>query len=166
MLLTALLAYGHVLSAVAWLGGDLFFGSLFASKLGRLSPETSRDFFLLFVPGVSRFFQVVSGTTIVFGLLLLYNMTHGDLSQLGFSTGWGAEITLGMATALVAFVLGEVLMVPAASKVVALQRKSPATGAPPSPEFRRTLRTLSLGGGLSMALLLVTLAFMVGAGYY
>lgn len=166
MLLTAILAFAHVLSAMAWLGGGILFGFFVAPKLGHLPPSSSRDFFLSVVPGIARFFQAAAGATIVFGLLLLYNMTHGDLGMLGFSTAWGFDITVGMVVALLAFVVSEALAAPALVKVVRLMRSMGPNSGPPPAELPKAIRLAGSTATLTLVLLLITLGLMVSAGFY
>ncbi len=166
MLLTAILAYLHVLSAMAWLGGGLFFAFLIAPHFSRLTPSGSRELFITVIPGVIRFFQIIAGVTVLFGFLLLYNMTGGDFSQVTFSTTWGAALSLGMTTAVAAFVVSEALAVPGMRRMVELHQKSdPGSAAPPA-GLLRAARWAGLTALLTIALLLLTLAFMITAGFY
>ncbi len=165
-LLTTILAFLHILSAMGWLGGGILFGFVIAPKFAKLSLTGSRDFFVTIQPGVIRFFQGIAGATILFGLLLLYVMTGGDFGQLTPSTSWGFDILAGMTTAIVAFVISEFLAVPSFQKLVALNRKMGADGSNVPPELHRTARYAGMMATLSVVLLLVTLGFMVAAGFY
>ena len=166
MWLTDLLATFHVLFAISWLGGGIMFGFVVAPRVGLTSPPAAREFFLRVVPGVLRFFQVVPVLTIGFGLLLLYNMTGGDWSQLSPSTAWGFDVSLGMTFALAAAIVGEAGAAPALHRLIVIFEKLGTPGGstpdqiPPAIGRARFLATASL------ALLLVTMVFMVGAGFY
>lgn len=78
MLLTTALAFAPVLSARARLGGGILFGLFVAPKLGNLAPSCSRDFFVSFVPGIARFFPAAARATIVFVLLLVYDVSRAS----------------------------------------------------------------------------------------
>ena len=165
MLLTVVLAYLHVVSAIGWLGGGLMFGFVIAPNLAKMAPASSRDFTLKAVPGVIRFLQIIAASTILFGFLLLYNMTNGDFGMLT-SSRWGLDLSLGMTTALAAFVVSEAGASPAMQRVVELQRPTPAdpNAVPPGvPAASNRARALAI---LTAVLLFVTLAFMVAAGFY
>lgn len=165
-LLTAVLAVLHVFAAVGWLGGGLLFGFVISPRLAKLSRPAAREFVLGVAPGIVRFFQVIAIAAILFGLLLLYNMTNGDFSQLSFSSVWGRSLLLGMASALVAFVLSEAVTVRAFQRVIALNGRMRPDGSEVPPELPPAV---GQAGRLALAntlLLVITLGFMVSAGFY
>jgi hypothetical protein len=165
-LLTTVLAYGHIVSAIAWLGGGIMFGMVIAPRLGKLALSSSRDFVLTVLPGVLRFFQVIAGVTILFGLLLLYDMHVYDHMQLDFSTSWGFDLILGMSVALVAFLYSELVAIPVFHRIVTLNRKMGPDGSGVPPELPRTVRQAGMASLITLVLLLVTVSFMVAAGFY
>lgn len=165
-LVTAVLAFFHILSAMAWLGGGILFAFVIAPKFAKLQPSSTRDFFVTIQPGVIRFFQIVAGLTILFGLLLLYDSVGGDWSKLSLSTSWGFDISLGMTVAIVAFVISEFIAVPTFLRLVRLfQAPPPEVGQMPA-ELPILARRAALQSFVLVGLLLVAMAFMVGAGYY
>jgi len=163
VLLTAILAYAHVVSAVSWLGGGILFSFIIGPRLASLPPAAARSFLVTMVPPVVRFFQVAAGLTILFGLLLLWNMLGEDYSQ--FSTSWGMALTAGMAVAVVAFVLSEAVTGPAFMRAARAAAEITAE-APPSPSFPGIVRRAGLSGLITTLLLILTLGFMVAAGFY
>ncbi|MCI4333841.1 MAG: hypothetical protein L3K01_09035 [Thermoplasmata archaeon] len=165
MLGTWILAWGHVISAICWLGGGVVFAFVVGPALGKLSPASSGEFLVKVVPGVVRFFQIFAGLTIVFGALLLYNM--GGLSLLSPSTSYGIILSAGVAFALAAFVVAEFIAAPIQMKAVRLVREMLASGAhQSSPELPKTLRLAGLTAVLTAVLLILTSICMVGAGFY
>lgn len=165
MLVTWILAWLHVLSAIGWLGGGIMFGFVIAPALARLSPASSGEFMVKVVPRVARFFQASAGLTIVFGFLLLYNL--GGMSLLDLSTSYGVDLTVGMGAALAGFLVSEFVTSPILLKAVRLVRESMASPAhQPSPELPRTMRLVSLTSIVTLILLLVAFTGMVGAGFY
>ncbi|HYK93327.1 MAG TPA: hypothetical protein VEY07_04705 [Thermoplasmata archaeon] len=166
MWLTDLLATFHVLFAISWLGGGIMFGFIIAPRLGLMAPPAAREFFIRVVPTVLRFFIVVPTLTVIFGFLLLYNLIGGDWSMLSPSTSWGFDISLGMTFALAALVVGEAGASPALHRLVGLFESLGSPGGatpesiPPAINRARNFATLSI------ALLLITMVFMVGAGFY
>ncbi|MCI4363278.1 MAG: DUF4149 domain-containing protein [Thermoplasmata archaeon] len=165
MLTTWILAWGHVISAICWLGGGIVFGFVVAPALARLSPASSGEFLVKVVPSVVRFFQIFAGLTIVFGFLLLYSM--GGSSQLSQSTFYGLDLSIGIVVALAAFVVAEFVAAPLQLKAVRQVKEMLASGShEPPAEFPRTLRLASLTARLTAVLLVLASIFMVGAGFY
>lgn len=166
MLLTTIWAYGHILSAMAWLGGGILFSFFVGGKLRLLSPPSLREFLIKILPGVLRFFQAVAGATVLFGLLLVANMADGNYAQFSHPTGWALAVVLGMIVALIAFVVSEFVAVPAFRKLVRLAQSVPEGGSGMPPEFPRAAQRAGATGLLTVILLLITLGFMVAAGFY
>ncbi|HZY69563.1 MAG TPA: hypothetical protein VFF67_01100 [Thermoplasmata archaeon] len=165
MLLTAILAWLHVVSAMAWLGGGVMFGFVLTPGLRKLPPAVSGPFLIGIGPRVARFFQVVAGTTVLFGLLLLWNL--GGAALLNPATTYGLELTLGTATALVAFVIAEALAVPKTLKVISILRNAANSPGQPAPaELAVAMRTAGMFATLTVLLVILTSVFMVAAGFY
>jgi len=165
MLDTWILAWAHVLSAVGWLGGGMLFAFVVGPALSNLSPAASGEFLLKVVPGVVRFFQIFAGLTILFGLLLLYNM--GGASLFDMSTSYGVDLSIGVTLAIVAFVESEFVASPAQLKAVRMIREMKAAGLDhPAADFPKAVRMATLTAQVTLVLLLATSAFMVGAGFY
>jgi uncharacterized membrane protein len=165
MLLTAILAWLHVVSAIMWLGGGIMFGMIIAPTLSKFSPSASGEFLVRVGVRVGRFFQVVAGTTVLFGLLLLWNV--GGFSLLDPSTTYGLELTIGVTFALLAFVVSEFFAVPPVLKAVRLIKEMQASGAhEPPAELARTLRISAQTASLTLVLLIGASIFMVAAGFY
>lgn len=165
-LVTTVLAFAHIFSAISWLGGGLMFGFVIAPRLGKIPLAAARAFTVEVVPRVLVFFEIVAGLTILFGVGLLYSITGGDWSQLSPSTTWGFAITVGVGVAIVAFLFSVLVAVPVFKRVVALNRKMNPDGTNVPPELPRTVRQAGMASLVTLVLLLVTLAFMVTAGFY
>ena len=165
MLTTGILAWLHVISAVCWLGGGIMFAFVVGPALSRLSPASSGEFLVKVVPRVVLFFQVFAGLTILFGVLLLYNL--GGLGLLSPSTSYGFDLTVGAAFAIVAFVESEFVAVPIQLKAIRMIREMLAAGRHEPPAgFPRTMRLVTITATLTVVLLILTSIFMVAAGFY
>ena len=165
MWLTWVLAWLHVVSAITWLGGGILFSFVVGPSLVGMSPAASGEFLVRVVPKVVRYFQAAAGMTVVFGLLLFYDM--GGPSLLGGSTTYGQLLSVGIVCAVAAFVEAEFFAVPAMLRAVRLARESAASGRSEQPAgFPKAIRMAALGGILAVALLILTSVFMVGAGFY
>ncbi len=165
MLSTWVLAWLHVVSAICWLGGGIMFAFVVGPALSRLSPASSGEFLVKVVPRVVRFFQVFAALTILFGLLLLYNL--GGPSLLSPSTSYGVDLSIGAGFAIVAFVESEFVAVPIQLQAVRMIREMLAAGQHQPPAgFPKTLRLATITATLTVVLLIFASVFMVGAGFY
>ncbi len=144
------------------------FGFVVGPALPKLSPASSGEFFVKIAPRVIRYFQVVAGSTILFGVLLAYTgITEGDFPGLTWSTSWGVSITIGLSIGLLAFLIGEFVAVPALQKVVKIiAGMQGANQHGPPPELGKALTRARLTATATVALLILTLVFMIAAGFY
>ena len=165
-LVTTILAFAHILSAMAWLGGGFMFGFIIAPRLTKLSLASSREFFVSIVPQVLRFFQVVAGLTILFGVLLLYSIISSSGGWMAQPASWRLDIEGGIAVAVVAFLYSEFVAVPVFKDVVALNLKMSADGSNVPAELPRAGRKAGVASLVTLILLLIALGFMATAGFY
>ena len=165
LLITWVLAWLHVASAICWLGGGILFAFVVGPALARLSPAASGEFLVKIVPRIVRFFQVFAGLTILFGILLLYNL--GGFSLLSPSSSYGLDLSLGALFAILAFVETEAIAAPIQLKAVRMVREMLSTGAhQPPAALPSTLRMARVTATLAVVLLVLASVFMVGAGFY
>ena len=143
------------------------FGFVVGPGLEKLSPSSSGEFFVKIAPRIIRFFQIVAGSTIVFGALLFYvGTSDGDL-VFSISSSWGIGVMIGLSFGFVAFLVSEFLAVPPLKKVVEMINDMQASGQKEaSPELRSILRRAALIANVTVMLLLLSLVFMVSAGFY
>jgi uncharacterized membrane protein len=166
-LLIAVLAYVHILAAVGWLGGNVFFGFAVAPALRLMNPSVAAEFFAKVGSRPRRFFTATSTLTVVFGVLLLYEILGGDFGALSFSNSFGMFIMLGVAFAVVAYLEGILVTSPKAAKLEKMAIQAQASGQQGlGPEAPSVLRGLGLGSAIGVILLLLVLVFMVSAGFY
>ena len=141
------------------------FAVVVGPALAKLSPPSSGEFLVKVVPRVVRFFQIVAGTTVLFGVLLLYSL--GSLSLLDPSTSYGADLTIGLSLGLLAFLISEFVAVPIQVKAINMIKEMQASGQhQPPAEFPKTLKRASNTATLTVILLIVASVFMVAAGFY
>ena len=164
-MVTWILAWLHVISAIGWLGGGILFGFVIAPGLAKVSPSGSGEFLVMIAPRVGLFFQIIAGLTILFGALLLYNV--GGFGLLTLSTTYGLNLSIGVTLALVAFVVSEFIAVPTLFKAIRMIKAMQASGAhQPPAEFPRAMKIANGTAMLTVILLILTSVFMVGAGFY
>ncbi|HMD78839.1 MAG TPA: hypothetical protein VKF39_02530, partial [Nitrososphaerales archaeon] len=126
------------------------------------------EFFMKIVPRVARFFQIVAGSTVLFGALLLYTgISNGDFSGLTLASTWGLSISIGLSFGLVAFLISEFAAVPPLKKAIRIITEMHGSGQQkPPPELQETLKRAALLANVTVALLVLALIFMVSAGFY
>ncbi|MDA4124222.1 MAG: hypothetical protein OK438_02035 [Thaumarchaeota archaeon] len=165
MLFTAILAWFHIVSAIGWLGGGIMFAFVVGPALAKLSPPSSGEFLVKVVPRVVRFFQIFAGTTILFGVLLLYSL--GSLPLLDPSTSYGVNLSIGLSIGFVAFLISEFVSVPIQVKAINMIKEMQASGQhQPPADFPKTLKRASDTATLTVLLLVLASVFMVAAGFY
>lgn len=159
----------HIVLGVFW-AGTLFFLVLFlAPALGRVGPDAGK---VMVQMNRARFFEIMplaALITILSGLWLMWILSDG-FDAAFFSSRWGLTLTVGGSCALLAFLIGTVVMRTATLRLLAL---APRMAAAASDEersalgaqmeaLRRRSRTSSLWVA---ALLLVAVASMAAARY-
>jgi uncharacterized membrane protein len=162
--LLTILGYGHVLSAIMWLGGGLLTGFVIGPSLRSMSPPASLEFNAKVLPKIVRFVRMAVVSTYVFGVLLLYFFNDGDMSWLMNSTQ-GYVISAGILVALVAGILGLAYVVPAFNMVSKLSSEALQSGKPPAPEMMNYGKKARMGSMTVVVLLLIVLAMMVISGF-
>lgn len=164
-ILIDILAYGHVLSAMAWLGGGILTGFVVGPSVRKLSPPSGLEFNSKVLPRVMRFVQMAIGSTFVFGLLLMYEIYDGNFSSL-MSTSQGQEISAGVIIGVLAAVVGFAVTFPSFRKVVRMSEEA-LKGSPPmpSPGMAKYGKRAMTGAMASTVLLLLALAMMIAAGF-
>ena len=152
-----ILAYLHIISAMRWLGGAVLFVSAVAPGLRSMSPTARLEFLSKIGPRATRFFIGSSTATIVFGLALLFSFPGA------FSTTIIAGLTLG----LIAYLDAILVSIPSLRKADHLAKEMLASGqaGPPSPELAKVLKRGGIGATTVVVLLVITLIFMVTAGF-
>ena len=163
-LVLAILAYGHVLSAVSWLGGGMLTAMVIGPNLRNLAPPAALEFNVKILPKLLRFVQIAILSTFVFGILLLYVFRDGDFSWL-MNSNQGYILSAGILVALVTGAFGFSFVIPSFKKVVKFSSEALQTGKPPSPEMMKYGTRARVGSLLGVLMLLFVLAMMVISGF-
>jgi uncharacterized membrane protein len=161
--LIGILALGHVLSAMGWLGGGLLTTFVLGPNLRKLQPAASMEFNAKVLPRIIRFVQVMIGTTLLFGILLLYFYFGNGLSAF-MGTPQGMELSLGIVLALATAVVAWTVTFPSFNNVIKIAN-GVLQGGQPSPELAKYGRRARMGSLVGVTLLLITLATMVFSGF-
>lgn len=163
--LLSVLAYGHVLSAMGWLGGGILTAFVLGPNLRKLPPAAGLEFNAKVLPPIINFIQIMIGTTFLFGILLLDAFYDGDFSPLSTSSQ-GMELMAGVALALAAAAVAFSVTVPSFKRIIKIARSLLQAGQqPPPPELMKYAKRARMGSMAGILLLLATLAVMISAGF-
>ncbi len=158
----AVLTFLHIVSAMGWLGGVVFFLSAVGPGVRAFTPAASLEFLTKVGPKQTRYFGAVATLTVVFGLGLLFATFGSD-----FST-WPGYIEVGFSLGLIAYLIAVLVTIPAfrkADKIAHQIMANPQPGPPP-PEFLRLLSRGNMSVMAIAAILLLTLVFMVSSAVF
>lgn len=166
-LLLTVLAYGHIVSAIGWLGGVLLTTFVVGPGLQTVSPPARLEFIAKVMPKIIRYLVGMITGTILFGLLLLYFLIGGDFALLSPSTSFGAALSAGIGLAIIAVVVAGAVVIPSFQKVIAIAGQVLKGGqTPPPPELMKYSKRAKVGSVTVTVILLVVLVMMVTAGFY
>jgi len=154
-----ILAYGHVLAAMGWLGGGILTGFVIGPSLRTLSSGAGLEFNAKVLPKIIRFVQASVGATLLFGILLFYEVGPG------LTTDQFNEISFGVALAVVTAIVAFAVTIPSFNKVAKIAGEAVTNNQPPSPDFMKYAKRARQGAMLGVILLLVILATMVASGF-
>ncbi len=161
----AILAYGHILSAMGWLGGGILTTYVVVPNVQKLPPPARLAFNSVVLPRITGFVRMMIISTIVFGVLLLGAFYGGNMSLL-FSTSQGGELILGALLALATAVIAFLVTFPTLAKISSISTEvvQGKLQAPP-PEMPQLAKRARMGSVLGVAMLLIALLMMVSAGF-
>jgi len=159
----AFLTFGHILSAMGWLGGGLITGFALGPNLRKMSQTASLEFNAKVLPNLINFVQAAAGLTILFGILLLGYLYSQDSSY--FSSTSGMDVSVGIVLAAATAAIAFSMTIPSFKKVSKISAEVLAgTQQAPPPDMMKHAKRARQGSLLGVALLLITLGAMVAAG--
>jgi uncharacterized membrane protein len=166
-LVFTILEYGHIISAIGWLGGSLLTGLIIGPGLQTLTAPSRLEFIAKLIPKIVRYVRGMIVGTFLFGLLLLYYWVGGDFSMLSPSTGFGAALSAGIGIALIAAVLAFTVVLPSFGKMASIAAEVLKSGGqPPPPEMMKYATRARVSSMVGLVLLLLAVVMMVAAGFY
>ena len=167
--LLVVLRLTHILSGVYWAGTMFFFVTFLESSLRSLGPDGGKVMIRFFERGYLKLLPIVAVVTMLSGLWLLWILSDG-FNAAYMSSTLGMALSTGAALAIVAFIVGMVVMRPAASSIWDIARKMPqepneaARNALMAEMGRLRARTV-LGARVVFGLLVGAVALMAVARY-
>jgi hypothetical protein len=166
-LVLTILAYGHIPSAVGWLGASLLIGFVLGPGLERLSVPSQLEFTAKVFPRILGYITGMILGTFLFGLLLLDYIIGGDFSKLSPSTTFGAAISSGIAIAVITAIISFTVIMPSVRKAAFIAGTVLNSGGqPPPPEMRKHVERAKISSVVDAVLPLLVLVLMVTAGFY
>ncbi len=158
----AILTFLHIISAMGWLGGVIFFLSAVGPGVKSFTPPASLEFLTKVGPKQVRFFAGAATSTVIFGLGLLFATFGTDMST------WPGYIEVGFTLGLIAYLIAMLVTIPTFRKVdkIAHQMMANPQAGPPPPEFPKLLMRGNMSVMVIAAILILTLIFMVGSAVF
>jgi hypothetical protein len=154
----------HIAAGVLWAGGAFMMaGFIFpASKMA--GPEGGKFLQILMQRARLPLFLSWAGWISTGAGLVLYWHSSGGLQHEWMRSGMGVGFTLGALAGLAAFLIGQLVNIPAAARLGAAGRAVQQAGGPPSPQQAAEIGALQdrirHGTHLIAALLAVSVVFM------
>jgi uncharacterized membrane protein len=161
----SVLALGHILSGMCWLGGGVLTGFVIGPSLRTLPSNASLEFNAKVIPKITRFVEASIGSTFIFGILLLDSFYGGNFTPLS-TTSQGQVLSAGIGFAVLAAVVGWSVTMPAFNSIARISAELLAGGQPAkAPDLAKYGKRARVGAMLGLALLLVALSMMVFSGF-
>ncbi len=155
----AVLTFLHIVSAMGWLGGVIFFISAVTPGVRTFTPAASLEFLTKVGPKQIRFFAGAATSTVIFGLALLFATFGTDY------TAWPRYIEVGFTMGFIAYLIAILVTIPTFRKADKIAHQiigNPQQGPPP-PEFAKLLKRANMAAMAVAIILLLALVFMVSS---
>ena len=122
--LLVVLRLTHILGGVYWAGTMFFFVTFLEPSLRSLGPDGGKVMIRFFERGYLKLLPIVAVVTMLSGLWMLWILSSGfDAAYLG--SPLGMALSTGGTLAIVGFIVGMVVMRPAAAGIWDIARKLP-----------------------------------------
>jgi uncharacterized membrane protein len=137
-----LLRFLHIVSAIIWAGAIMYLAWFIIPAVKALGPDGGK-----FMQQLARTNKLpivmlaTGGFTVVGGILLLERISGGFQPE-WFGTPHGIILSIGGTLAIIAFVMGLSINLPATKRMAAIGAAAAAAGAPPTPEQMQELQKL------------------------
>lgn len=167
-MLTIVLRLAHVGFGALWVGMMAFQVFFLGPALADVGPDAGKFMGALMKRKIPVFMPIFGLITLVSGMWLFSRMSGGNVGGL-MQTAMGKAFGFGGLVALLAFLLGVVVMRPAMMRTVQLSASLPSAPPADRPAMQAELQKLrdrgTLVGKVVMWMMLVTLAAMAVARY-
>jgi uncharacterized membrane protein len=163
-LLSTVLIWLHIFSAVEWLGGLLTFRIVVTPLMPKFSAPTRGELVVKLFPNFVKTVISFAGMTGLFGILLAVVLSYEEPAMFSAEL---PRIVAGASLALIVFLLGLSVVLPSVSKMARILSEMQAKGEhQPPPELGKLQKRVGLVANIGVVFLIITLAFMVLAVEY
>lgn len=158
-ILTIIVRYAHILSAILWIGALGFSVMVLGRAVSKVGMPARKETLKQLIPVANRFLPSIAISTIVFGTILYLLMGNFDPKMM-FASTWGMVISgaLVLAVGLLAF---GILVPLRASRAILKHLNEEACSH--GPEMGKLQRTFARGQVIALVWGFVILGFMVYA---
>lgn len=156
-LLTLVVRYLHIFSAILWIGSLGFSVMVLRQVMPRLGMPTRKEVLRQLIPVVVRFIPVTAVMTIVFGVALYLLLGSFQPAALWGST-WGLVILAALVLTLALFAFGILVVIRASKKILVHLNEEACTHAPEVGALQKTFnngQVIALVWGIAILALMV-----------
>src|SRR5919109_4503056 len=114
----------HIISGVYWAGTIFFFVTFLEPSLRSLGPDGGKVMIRFFERGYLKLLPIVAVITMLSGLWLLW-IASGGFNSSYMGSRIGMALSTGGGLAIAAFIVGMIVMRPAAARIGDIARKLP-----------------------------------------
>jgi uncharacterized membrane protein len=160
-LLSAVLVWLHIFSAIGWLGGLLTFRVVVTPLMPKFSAPTRGELVAKLFPTFVKTVLSFAGMTGLFGILLAITLSYEEPAMFSVEL---PRIIIGAILALIVLLLGLSVVLPSVNKMSRILSDMQAKGEQkPPPEFGPLQKRVGTVANLGVVFLIITLVFMVAA---
>ncbi len=158
-ILTLVVRYAHILSAILWIGGLGFAVLVLGSAIGKINMPSRKEMLKQLIPAANRFLPMVAVSTILFGTILYLLMGNFDSNTLLGMT-WGRVILTALILAVGLLTFGLAVVKPASMTILGHLNEEACTHGP---EVARLQKLFARGQVIALIWGFVILSLMVYA---
>lgn len=136
------LRFLHIVSAIFWGGTLMYLAWFIIPAVKALGPDGGKFMQQLAKTNKMPIVMLIAGSFTILGGILLIERLSGGFQSYWFGTPHGIIISTGGTLALVAFIMGLTINLPATKRMTAIGAAVAAAGGPPSAEQQQELMML------------------------
>ncbi len=161
------LTWFHVVSVIGWSGAALTFLVSIGPSLSKLSTQANGELVFKMFPRFVRSVQAFTVLTLIFGPSLALAMNDGPPNAFDFISPWSRLILAGASVGIATFFVVFLVLGPTVKNLGVLLKQMQQNPEPSTVSKLKALqRRMTIGGPLSVGLLLLAEVFMVSAAQF
>jgi len=158
-ILTVVVRYAHILSAILWIGSLGFSDMVLGSAISKLGMPARKETLKQLIPVANRFIPMVAISTIVFGAILFSLMVNTGPSTM-WGTTWSTVILTALILALGLLVFGLLVVLRSSRRILQHLNEEACTHGP---EMGKLQKMFARGQVIAFVWGIVILGLMVYA---